>query len=466
MGNKNKKKSQNQNQSARSMHAEQQSSQAGVQQNHRNTNGHVKKTVDFTGLSSHNGNGSYNKPSGSGLKKSPSMATLNRMERENIKIWRKPFTTIFYAVMEVLCLTYEFVVSLFHRKLVVFLLSVLSAASYYAYITPGEHQEYVQTVEQHILWWAWWVFLGVLSSVGFGSGLHTFLIYLGPHIAAVTLAAYECKSLDFPEPPYPETIECPDVKGTKMITIWQIMAKVRVESLLWGAGTALGELPPYFMARASRLGQIEPDPDDEEYQEYMELVKAQEMGKTDELSFLDRGKIWAEMFIKWAGFWGILVFASIPNPLFDLAGITCGHFLIPFWSFFGATLIGKALVKMHIQMWFVILAFNKHYLEWALDSIDAIPMIGHHLRQPIHELLEKQQKSLHRDATKHVETKTSALQMFLNFVVLSMIGYFLLSIINSFAQNYHKRLWNREKKMKAQGDVSRFLSPILQQVMK
>ena len=41
---------------------------------------------------------------------------------------------------------------------------------------------------------------------------------------------------------------------------------------------------------------------------------------------------------------------SIPNPLFDLAGITCGHFLVPFWTFFGATLIGKAVIKMHIQV--------------------------------------------------------------------------------------------------------------------
>ena len=41
---------------------------------------------------------------------------------------------------------------------------------------------------------------------------------------------------------------------------------------------------------------------------------------------------------------------QIPNPLFDLAGITCGHFLIPFWTFFGATLIGKAIIKMHIQV--------------------------------------------------------------------------------------------------------------------
>lgn len=41
---------------------------------------------------------------------------------------------------------------------------------------------------------------------------------------------------------------------------------------------------------------------------------------------------------------------QIPNPLFDLAGITCGHFLVPFWTFFGATLIGKALIKTHIQV--------------------------------------------------------------------------------------------------------------------
>lgn len=31
------------------------------------------------------------------------------------------------------------------------------------------------------------------------------------------------------------------------------MSKVRVESMMWGLGTALGELPPYFMARAARL---------------------------------------------------------------------------------------------------------------------------------------------------------------------------------------------------------------------
>jgi len=46
----------------------------------------------------------------------------------------------------------------------------------------------------------------------------------------------------------------------------------------------------------------------------------------------------------------VVVCFQIPNPLFDLAGITCGHFLVPFGTFFGATLIGKAIIKMHIQV--------------------------------------------------------------------------------------------------------------------
>ena len=57
---------------------------------------------------------------------------------------------------------------------------------------------------------------------------------------------------------------------------------------------------------------------------------------------------------------------QIPNPLFDLAGITCGHFLIPFWTFFGATLIGKAIIKMHIQVSWVLVA---ECLELAATTV-------------------------------------------------------------------------------------------------
>jgi hypothetical protein len=52
---------------------------------------------------------------------------------------------------------------------------------------------------------------------------------------------------------------------------------------------------------------------------------------------------------------------QIPNPLFDLAGICCGHFLIPFWTFFGATAIGKAVIKVHIQVLQCVSLFWKMY---------------------------------------------------------------------------------------------------------
>lgn len=38
--------------------------------------------------------------------------------------------------------------------------------------------KYVEYLEKKFLWCAYWVGLGILSSVGLGTGLHTFLLYL------------------------------------------------------------------------------------------------------------------------------------------------------------------------------------------------------------------------------------------------------------------------------------------------
>ena len=209
-------------------------------------------------------------------------------------------------------------------------------------------QETIQSWEGYLAWCAWWVGLGILSSVGLGTGLHTFLLYLGPHIAAVTMAAYECNSLEFPQPPYPAQILCPEgrptvtdteagdaVTSAVTVTVWAILAKVRVEAFCWGAGTAIGELPPYFMARAARLSGSEPSEEEEEFHDLQEKLK-----NPEKMTRFERAKYSVQHLVEKVGFFGILACASIPNPLFDLAGITCGHFLIPFWTFFGATLIG------------------------------------------------------------------------------------------------------------------------------
>lgn len=44
---------------------------------------------------------------------------------------------------------------------------------------------------------AWWVGLGVLSSIGLGSGLHSGLLFLFPHILKVCLAVERCGHADF-----------------------------------------------------------------------------------------------------------------------------------------------------------------------------------------------------------------------------------------------------------------------------
>ena len=59
-----------------------------------------------------------------------------------------------------------------------------------------------------------------------------------------------------------------------------------------------------------------------------------------------RIKNWMLGFIEAHGFWGILLLAAYPNAAFDLCGMCCGHFLMPFWEFFGATLIGKGGIKV------------------------------------------------------------------------------------------------------------------------
>ena len=53
----------------------------------------------------------------------------------------------------------------------------------------------IKSLEKYLLWLLWWVGLGVLSSVGLGTGLHTFLIYLGPHIAQVSNSNNYCKMI-------------------------------------------------------------------------------------------------------------------------------------------------------------------------------------------------------------------------------------------------------------------------------
>ncbi|XP_077579617.1 vacuole membrane protein 1 [Stigmatopora nigra] len=358
----------------------------------------------------------------------------DKEERLSLVLWRRPVTTLHYFLLETLIKLKEWTIKLWQRRGIVFLVLLLCCLFSAAYSIEGSHQKYVQYLEKRFLWCSYWVGLGILSSVGLGTGLHTFLLYLGPHIASVTLAAYECNSTDFPEPPYPDQIVCPQLVGPEgSISLFSIMSKVRLEACMWGAGTAIGELPPYFMARAAR--QSGTDPEDEEYEEFEEMLEQAENAQ----DFVTRAKMGVQHMVQKVGFFGILACASIPNPLFDLAGITCGHFLVPFWTFFGATLIGKAIIKMHIQKLFVIITFSKHIVEQMVSLIGSIPKVGPSLQKPFSHYLEAQRNKLHRGEGKK-SSDENWLSWLFEKLVLVMVCYFVISIVNSMAQSYAKRL--------------------------
>ncbi|CAB3379272.1 vacuole membrane protein 1 isoform X2 [Cloeon dipterum] len=377
-----------------------------------------------------------------------------KKERASLVLWRHPLRTLYYATLEMAHFLKSSLQRMLHHRVLMTMVFLLTAAIAFVINVQGPHQKVIEPFLKNIWWCVYWLGLGVLSSVGLGTGLHTFLLYLGPYIASVTLAAYECQSLDFPQPPYPDEIICPDqpnLHWDASASVWSavlaIMAKVRLEAFMWGAGTALGELPPYFMARAARLsGGADDDDDEDDELRNLEELQRKQLNHED-MTLYERAKLGVEKIIERVGFFGILACASIPNPLFDLAGITCGHFLVPFWTFFGATLIGKAVIKMHIQKLFVIIAFNEPLIEAAVAMLAKVPYIGPKVQEPFKEFLARQKSKLHRKVGSSSSSdghSQSFLASVFEKLVISMVVYFIISIVNSLAQAYHKRIHKQE----------------------
>jgi hypothetical protein len=67
--------------------------------------------------------------------------------------------------------------------------------SVYGLFTVYEKNDNVIMAKSILKFIAYWIILGVASSIGLGTGLHTFVLYLGPHIAKVVLMANECNAV-------------------------------------------------------------------------------------------------------------------------------------------------------------------------------------------------------------------------------------------------------------------------------
>ena len=382
-----------------------------------------------------------------------------KQQRKHIRLFTSPIVTLTLftsIVLDYLSTTIAYLLS--HRTFTYFVVGG-GTTLLLLWLTPGAHQAHLKGVWSGLSFSLLWLMLGVLSSVGLGTGLHTFVLYLGPYIAKATLAATECGTLDVPLSG-PQAFMCPVSTAhstAHQVTFVGLLLKVAPAALLWGAGTAVGELPPYFVSRAATLSG----------QKLAELDKLTELDEhsntpapsptassasssssssstlsSHQPSLQERIKLFIYHALEHYGFWAILLLASIPNPLFDLAGLACGHFLIPFATFFSATVLGKAVIKAQIQTAVVIAAFRKESVEYIIHTVESRirPLQG-----KLAAFFQQQREQFHTTATTTTTTTSGGVNWFgmlWNLFLFVMIGWFVVSIVDSSVQ---ERLVTRDQ---------------------
>jgi uncharacterized membrane protein YdjX (TVP38/TMEM64 family) len=376
----------------------------------------------------------------------------HQQEVENLTLTTQPFRTLKFFILAIIQYIKSSILYLLAKGGWLMLLSTVAAAIVILVVTiDGPHEKHVDELSRYARFGLWWMALGVASSIGLGSGLHTFVLYLGPHIALFTLKAMQCGRVDLKSAPY-DTIQlergpswldkdCSEfgpplfesLHGLR-VPLSSILPQVQIEAILWGVGTAIGELPPYFISRAAS-----------------ESGGKLEAPSTEENGFistrLNQIKHWLLSHSQHLNFFTILVLASIPNPLFDLAGIMCGQFGIPFWKFFLATLIGKAIIKTHIQTVFIIAVCNNQLLNWIENELiwvlSLIPGFASILPNVIVKLTAMQDKYLTASSPQASNLKVKkwdfSVASIWNTVVWLMLMNFFVKIANATAQRYLKK---------------------------
>lgn len=298
-------------------------------------------------------------------------------EREKLSVLTRPFTTIYLFVVYVCSFVATRIVGLLKQPLF-WLLAVGPVTTWFSLkrsLAPGLFQPPVCGESQGAILWqvemaakegVWWIILGVLSSVGFGTGLHSGLMFLFPHILQVVGTAEACRTTEGLVPWYhhPCRLDCSTTFGPKddsTVTVLRLWALVALPCMLWGFGTAMGEIPPYTVAKMARTSGKTAT----EYESEIDESK----DKTDPFS---RMKIWTIQFTEKHGFVGVFLLAAWPNAAFDMCGMCCGYLMMPFWTFFLATALGKGVVKVNGQAIVFVNLFGSNFFQILIGFIGRV----------------------------------------------------------------------------------------------
>jgi membrane protein YqaA with SNARE-associated domain len=334
-----------------------------------------------------------------------------------------------------------------------------------ASLIDGAHQVHMGELTASVEFIVWWVGLGVLSSVGLGSGMHTGILFLFPHIFKVTWTAeMVCGHADIdtrenmwgrlPNADWFTCLSDPvEGDGSAADVFIGVYWKCLPAAFLWGAGTAMGEVPPYWTAFAAKMsGEVDED-DADDIDEVEQLANTADGEAVDPITAT---KIWMIKFMKRWGFWGVFIMSAWPNALFDLCGICCGSCLMPFWHFFSACFLGKACVKAPAQLLVLITLFSETYRDTYVTAASAlisqVPYVGEgaaaNVQKGVAKLLEKAKKG-----GAGVEDEAAGgigLKDLFEWAMFLLIGTFALSCIEQFAQA-QQRYYDEQLLLEAAG---------------
>ncbi|CAK7340711.1 unnamed protein product [Dovyalis caffra] len=392
-----------------------------------------------------------------------------REELENLTLATQPIKTLTYFVLAIVqCLQRLFAKS---GWLLLLISALIGTIGILVIATGSPYQEHVHEVVNYLRFGLWWLALGVASSIGLGSGLHTFVLYLGPHIALFTIKAVQCGRVDIKSSVY-DTIQLhsgpswldrnctafgppiySSLEGSR-IPLTSILPQIQLEAVLWGIGTALGELPPYFISRAASMSGSK-----------LEVMKEFESFSVEDNTIMathtKQIKNWLLSHSQYLNFFSILVLASVPNPLFDLAGILCGQFGVPFWKFFLATLIGKAIIKTHIQTGFIISVCNHQLLDLIENELIRLLSFIPGLATILPKLIGKLQIIRNKymaptPSVSNVEVKKwdFSFASIWNTVIWLMLISFFFKIVTATAQSFLKERQEKELTLSTSSSAS------------
>jgi len=364
-----------------------------------------------------------------------------KAERQKIKFSTKPLRTS-YLVGRVLWRETkklgERVITSRKRVLYPLLLSLLFC--FWVKDTRGPHAAFVDECELWIEWGLWWLALGVASSVGFGSGMHTGLLFLFPHILKVCQTAERCGHADFDsrtniwfKMAADELFEC-TVKPRVSASYFDVWFNVLPACIVWGSGTAFGEIPPYWVSFfAAKAGR--------ENKELIDITHVDANDMDGIQRRIHEFKLWMIDFMKKYGFFGLLAMASWPNAAFDLCGVCCGSFMMPFWVFITATTLGKGFIKSPTQGLVLSALFYKNSREKIIAFFSGwLPTsweVDKKMNESINSMLEKVTSSRR---TKQAATSLMSPSKVWGYLVTSLVVYFLLSCFEAIARLEQARL--------------------------